>query len=186
MKIGVDIDLSIVRSDLAWENWLDRHFPKLTDMPLKGVDYDLGNYYGKNEYGLKHMDFWENNHLYDELQIIPAAVDALRAFKEAGHNVGFLSYTKSGHFTSKFRMLSRLDFLDFKNGDSFIATKEKGFLSGSVEVMIDDRNKFLNQFSDDVIKIKIDTRYTQEEEPRVQYDLVTSNWKSIQDFVLDL
>lgn len=186
MNIGVDIDMSMVRSDIPWENYLDRHFPKIQDIPDREVEYNLGYYYGESPVGLTHMDFWQNNHLYDDLSPAPEVIEALKAFKEAGHNLGFISYTKSGHFSSKFRMLNRLPFLDFNNGDSFIATKEKGFLSGSVDVMIEDRNKFLNQFSDEVIKIKVQTRFKQDEPPRVAYDLVTNNWLEIKNFILDL
>lgn len=186
MKIGVDIDLTLVKSDIPWESFLIRHFPQVKEIPEKDVDYDLGNYFGENPYGLKHMDFWDNNHLYDDMFPVPEAVECLRALKEAGHKLIFISYTKSNHFSSKVRMLKKLDFVDFKNGDAFFATKEKGAMSGAVDVMIEDRNKFLNQFSDEVIKIKMKTRYTQDEPARINYDLETNNWNEIKDFILDM
>ena len=47
--------------------------------------------------------------------------------------------------------------------------------------MIDDRNKFLNQFFD-VKTILFKTRYTQDEAPKV-YDLQTSSWSEIVRYI---
>lgn len=185
IKIGIDIDLTLVPSDVAWKKWLIKHFPQISEIPEVDVDYNLGVYFGESPVGLNKMDFWCNNHLYDEIEVFPEALDAIKAFKEAGFDIGFISHTKSGHYKSKFRMLKRIPYLDFDNGDSFIATKEKGFLSGSIDVMIDDRNKFLNQFFWETVKIKFETPYTQCEQDIKYYDLKTKHWKEIKEFVLD-
>lgn len=185
MNIGIDIDLTLVDSGKGWENWLKKHFPQTKVIPNKNINYNLSEYFGESSTGLKHFDYWSNNHLYDDMDFEEGAYSSLKNLKEKGFNLIFISHTKSGHFKSKFRLLKKLDFLDFSNGDAFIATKEKGTLSGCLAAMVDDRNKFLNQFEDEVIKIKFDTLYSQEEEPRVQYDLVSRNWTEIADFILE-
>lgn len=70
------------------------------------------------------------------------------------------------------------------SGHGFYATKNKAGLK--LDVIIDDRNEFLNQFGDDVLKIKFWTPYDQSEELKVSIDLETSDWSHIQDFILDL
>lgn len=183
LTIGVDIDLTIVPSDVYWEAWLKRHFEQISEIPKENADYNLGKYFKESKNGLKHMDFWDNPHLYDEMELLPGCYDALKALKESGHNLLFISHTRSGHFSSKFRLLSKLPFLEFESGskDGFIATKEKGVLSPALNIMIDDRNKFLNQFYD-VKTVLFETRYTQDETPKV-YDLQTSNWGEIVKYI---
>lgn len=75
-----------------------------------------------------------------------------------------------------------LDLDGGTDGCGFYATKYKAGVAGSY--IIDDRNEFLNQFDDHVVKIKYDTPFTQKEEPRCQYDLETMCWLRIRDFIL--
>lgn len=186
MNIAVDIDLTIVDTGASWLAWLKQHFPMEQVVPCSEVSYNLGEYFGESTTGLHHFEYWDNNHLYDELEFIHGVVENLGILKSHGHNIYFVSHTRPGHFKSKFRMLSRLEFIDFKGGDAFLATQEKGSLSGSVDVIIDDRHAFLNQFADDVIKIKFSTPYTQDEELIGTVDLATSDWTVIKDFIMDI
>jgi len=180
LTIGVDIDLTIVPSDVYWEKWLKKHFKQILEIPEENADYNLGKYFAESKFGLKHMDFWDNPHLYDEMEFIPGCYDALEDLKKCGHNLLFISHTRSGHFSSKFRLLNKLPFLQFESGcqDGFIATKEKGVLSPAVDIMIDDRNKFLNQFFN-VKTILFKTRYTQDELPKRKHYLESSDWAEI-------
>lgn len=185
MNIGVDIDLTIVDTGNGWRSWLEKHFPQIKEIPEHNISYNLGEYFGKSKTGLTHFEYWDNNHLYDDLEFIHGVEESLRSIKECGHNLYFTSHTRPGHFKSKFRMLNRLGFVDFSKGDAFFATQEKGALSGCISVMVDDRNKFLNQFSGDVIKIRYDTPYSQDQDKRVVYDLCSGSWTSIADFILE-
>lgn len=184
LRVGIDIDLTIVPSDIYWEQWLKKHFKQKCEIPDKDVDYNLGNYFEESSTGLHHMDFWDNPNLYDEMDLYPSCYEALKLIKEDGHDLVFISHTRPGHFSSKFRLLKRMPFLFFDSGydDGFIATKEKGVLSNALDIMVDDRNKFLNQFYG-VGTVLYKTKYKQDEKPRDIYDLETSDWKEIIKFI---
>lgn len=194
--ILIDVDLTFVNSDKAWLQWMEQVYKQPPDYKAMADDcyrsgllnYNLSVYFdteGKKE--ISPYDFWEDPFLYDKLTPIEGAVEAIEKLHQAGHPIGLVSYCKKGHFGSKVRFLkANLPFLDLdsqNNGCGFYATKYKAGVRGGV--IIDDRNAFLNQFSDDVVKIKFDTIYSQEEEPRVVYDLVSISWGDISDFILD-
>ena len=67
-----------------------------------------------------------------------------------------------------------------------MVTHEKHF--ADVDVIIDDRNKFLESFKDkpEVIKIKVKTMFTQDTDLTVSLDLETNDWKKIGEFISDL
>ena len=69
---------------------------------------------------------------------------------------------------------------------AFIATKEKWAVLG--DVVIDDRNYFLNQFSNrrECLKIKIKTPYSQDVGLSVSLDLETNDWNKIGQFINEL
>lgn len=183
----VDVDLTIVASDLSWLEWLRKRYPQILNIPEKDIDYNLAKYFDHQDcYGCSGMDYWNQFDLYDNLPLIEGCYEALEALKSAGFNFAFTSHTKSGHFSSKTRMLKKIPFVDFSKGDAYVATHEKGVLSDCAFAVIDDRNKFLNQFGDSVLKVKYDTPYTQCEEPTSQYDLITNDWSKIKDFIIDM
>lgn len=186
--IGIDLDLTSVDTGRGWYEWLCRHFEQIEELPEGNIDYNLGKYFSPGTTGLTHFDYWDNNHLYDDLYLIKGAEETFQEWKRKGYRLIFISHTKSGHFKSKFRMLKKMPFLKFGDGssDAFVATKEKGLLSDAVDVMIDDRIDMLNQFSDKVVKIQFETPYTQKETPRTTFDLVTDEWSDIRDFVEEI
>lgn len=189
-----DIDLTFVDSGTPWLNWLVSVYGVEPDFTIKApgdlIHYNLSKYFPKPLiHQINPYDFWEDPHLYDKLRPIKGAVQALESIKAAGHPIRFGSYCKNGHFSSKARMVKRetSHFLDIETGatgDGFYATKVKNGIKGAV--IIDDRNQFLNQFDDDVIKIKFLTPYTQDEAPRCKYDLETDDWAEIRDFTIDI
>jgi hypothetical protein len=191
--ILVDVDLTFVDSGTPWMDWLvnvNGCNPDFSKSPENGqIHYNLGKYFpAPGEYGVCPFEFWEDPYLYDKLRPMFGAVSALESLKKEGHPIRFVSHCKTGHFSSKARFLKREcgHFLDLEKGttgDGFYATKVKSGVSG--RVIIDDRNEFLNQFSDDVIKIKFKTSYTQTVPPRVGYDLETNSWLKIKEFILD-
>lgn len=194
--ILVDVDLTFVDSGWPWLDWMmsvyqcDADCSAMeNDRNSKGLyDYNLSKYFpNRCKQAIEPYEFWEDPHLYDKLQPIEGAVEAVRRLNEAGHPIRFVSYCKKGHFSSKVRFLKRhCPFLDLeggKDGSGFYATKYKAGVSGGI--IIDDRNQFLNQFAPEVMKIKFDTPFTQDEEPNTQYDFVSGDWKKIADFILD-
>lgn len=194
--ILVDVDLTFVDSGWPWLEWMENVYQIKADSLLMEndrrefglFDYNLSKYFPTRcKEAIAPYEFWEDPHLYDKLKPMPGAVDAIRRLHEAGHPIRFVSYCKKGHFSSKVRFLKRhCPFLDLDNGtdgSGFYATKVKAGVTGGV--IIDDRNQFLNQFSDEVIKVKFATPFTQEEDPRTQYDLVSSDWNVIAEWLLE-
>jgi len=194
--IIIDVDLTVVDSGWPWMDWMATVYdmPPNQEMLDKDsangglINYNLSVYFpDRCKEAIPPYEFWEDPHLYDKLRPIPGVVEAVKALHEAGHPIRFVSYCKKGHFSSKVRFLKRLfPFLDLDGGSDgcgFWATKNKAGVKGGV--IIDDRHQFLNQFEDDVIKIKFDTPFTQDEAPRVKYDLVSSSWGEIKDYLLE-
>lgn len=194
LSIGIDVDLTWVDSGSAWLSWLERTSGSRVDwdlppkLPNGALHYNLTKYFPPPKpHQLPGMAFWEETHLYDTLEPREGAVAALEALVKAGHFAHFISMCKKGHFSSKVRHIERYTshFMDLEphNGHGFYATKNKGLLA--VDVIIDDRNSFLNQFGDHVLKIKFDTPYSQDEELIGKPDLVTGDWAVIKEFLLD-
>lgn len=195
LNIGIDIDLTWVDSGSSWIRWMEKAYgvqvnwdlpPKL---PNGALYYNVSKYFPPpKEHQLAPYEFWEEQHLYDSLEPREGAVEALRALVKAGHFAHFISMCTKGHFSSKVRHIKRHtdDFMSIEpeSGHGFYATKNKGMIK--VDVIIDDRNSFLNQFSDDVVKIKFSTPYDQDETLNSPPALVTDNWLQIRDFILNL
>lgn len=194
--ILVDVDLTFVDSGWPWLDWMTDVYQCDADTDAMHNDrtstgfynYNLSKYFpNRCKEAIPPYEFWEDPHLYDKLTPLPGAVDAIRRLHEAGHPIRFVSYCKKGHFSSKVRFLKRhCPFLDLDNGtdgSGFYATKVKAGVAGGV--IIDDRNQFLNQFPDDVIKIKFDTPFSQDVEPSTNYDFVSKDWYGIANWLLD-
>ena len=194
--IIVDVDLTVVDSGWPWLYWMEAVYNTTADYDRMAIDrelhgllnYNLSAYFpNRCTQALSPYEYFEDPHLYDKLLPLPGVVDAIYRLWKAGHPIRFVSYCKKGHFSSKVRFLKRhFPFIDLDSGacgSGFYATKNKAGVSG--RYVIDDRHEFLNQFPDDVLKIKFKTQYTQSEEPKVVYDLVSNNWERIADFILD-
>jgi len=131
------------------------------------------------------MSFWSDPKLYQKLTPNPDAVKIINELAAQGHNIVFLSMCKKGHFASKVQS-SKEWFNIPQEQYGFIVTHEKHF--ADVDVIIDDRNKFLESFKykPEVIKIKIKTPFTQDADLSVSLDLETSDWNKIGEFINDL
>lgn len=194
--ILIDVDLTFIDSGWPWLSWMESVYQVAPATALMEKDFNETGLYNYNlskyfptrcQEAIPPYEFWEDPHLYDKLKPLPGAVDAVRRLHEAGHPIRFVSYCKKGHFSSKVRFLKRhCPFLDLDNGtdgSGFYATKVKAGVAGGV--IIDDRHQFLNQFDDNVIKVKFDTPFTQDEEPRTQYDLTSCDWNVIAEWLLE-
>jgi len=195
LQIGIDVDLTWVDSGTAWIVWMEKMYNVKVDWTLPPENPQGLLYYNVSKYfptpsahQLAPYDFWEEQHLYDGLHPRAGAIEALRDLVAAGHFAHFISMCKKGHFSSKVRHIKRYteDFMSIEpgSGHGFYATKNKSMLR--VDVIIDDRNSFLNQFPDDVIKIKFATPYDQDEPLRSPPALETDNWLEIRDFLLGI
>lgn len=195
--IIVDVDLTVVDSGWPWLEWMEKVYATPADKDrmdwdlknLGCLNYNLSVYFpDRCSQALSPYEYFEDPHLYDKLKPLPGVVDAIYRLWKAGHPIRFVSYCKKGHFSSKVRFLKRnFPFIDLDKGDcgsGFYATKNKAGVKGSY--VIDDRNEFLNQFDDEVVKIKFYTNYSQNELQTRPYDMVSDDWSEIVDFILDL
>jgi 5'(3')-deoxyribonucleotidase len=125
------------------------------------------------------MDFWRNEGVYDWVDPVNGSLDALMEIKRViGCDIIAVSHCKGNHFKSKWQFLKR----NFGNTiDGFIATKEKYYVA--CDILIDDRNSYLNKMPDGIGCIRFDTCYTQDEEP-TRLMKVCKDWEEITEYLL--
>lgn len=187
--IGVDFDLTVVDCVFQQGGWIDHqnamsyhYISKEQFSVMKEIDYNLGKYYPDLTES-ESFSFWKDTSLYQKLKPYQGAVEVINNLAKKGHKIVFISHCQTNHFKSK--VVAAKEWFDIpKESFGFLATKEKHFVN--VDVMIDDRNVFLNSFSDKVIKIKFDTPYTQCEDLEVSLDFHSSNWHDIGNFLEDV
>lgn len=186
MNIGVDFDLTVVDCIFQQGGWIDHlntisyhYISKDQFSKMEEIEYDLGTYY-KDLPEAESFSFWKDVSLYQKLKPYEDAVTVINKLAEQGHNIVFLSHCQQNHFKSKVQAAKEW-FRIPKSQFCFMATKEKHF--ANVDLMVDDRNNFLNGFGDEIVKIKFETPYSQSEELKVSIDLKTNNWKTIGEFI---
>lgn len=174
MRIGVDVDLTVVDLVDDWLAWLN----SMTGQSLTKADcnysYAIGEYFKEDlkKLDLCPKDFWRAANIYDLAKPLEGAVPYLQLLHEEGAEIVFISKTMGNHGESKKMFLNR--WFPFNSGIVF--TDEKGLVD--VDVMVDDRIEFLNQFNEKVLKILIKTPYTQTEKPNGTI-YQTKNWRAI-------
>ena len=173
--ILVDVDLTVVDSGTPWVDWLNQAAGTfIHPNPESGaIDYDLSVYWKDylQEYDIDPYEYWRSESLYDDLEPLEGAVGCLEGFAIAGWNVVFVSALKGNHHKSKYHFLKR----NFPFMAGFIGTREKQFVKG--DVIIDDRNKFLNVMPEGIHRILFETPYTQDED--LNYPTASiSNWNT--------
>ena len=186
MNIGIDIDLTLVRSDIAWWQWMctvtqthkDFEYPSITPR-----HYNLGEYFEEEFKDLSYepLDFWRGTSVYDNLYPMPNAQEVLNNLNEAGHNLYFISTIKGNHAKSKVEWVKRFfPFVRQKN-NAILLTKQKHAVN--CDMMIDDRNAVLNSMRGGCEKIKMWTPYTQDD---LQGPYTTCyNWLEIEKRIKD-
>jgi len=160
--IGVDVDLTVCDVGPAWWRWMEaesgcwQDYPCEEDTPPESVCYDMSIYFTDQLWkrGIDPMDFYRAKDCYDHENPLPGAVAGLQALHNEGHEIVFISMITGGHFQSKKRFLEKY----FPFMKAFIATGEKQYIN--LDVMVDDRNRFLNTTNAEV-RIKIATPFTQ-------------------------
>lgn len=176
--IVVDVDITLVRTDLAWWEWME----KVTDKclaPERPLPYNISTLFEDSvPEGVDLFDYWRDGCVYHTLKPRDGAIECLTDLDSQGWDVVFASHIKGLHHKSKVNFLKR--HFPFMKG--FLATKEKGFIKA--DAVVDDRVKFLNQFPSDVKKFLIDTPYQQCQEP-VDGIYEVEDWREIQDRLLN-
>ncbi len=171
--IAVDVDLTVVRSDLAWLDWLNKQSGKNLTLEDCGMDYNLGKYFP--EVG-NPFYFWKREDTYDKMTVMEDSVKALSELYNQGYKIEFVSHCFDVHYQSKLNMLKRsypFDIVLRSTGDK----SEIKF-----DYFIDDRHTYLNNCKDRVGLIKYETGFTQEEELNVEVE-VLSSWGDILNYI---
>ena len=154
--LGVDVDLTLVRTDSGWREWLaERHGYVRCAM----TDYNFGVYY---PHCADPYEYWRTLD-YDKFKPLEGSVEALAALSQY-FDIAFISQAKGFHHKSKYYWLDR--HFPFKTG--VMLTKEKWLMKGSVVAMIDDRLDHLKGFDFDQ-RVLFKTRYTQSVECNVAF-----------------
>lgn len=184
MIFGVDVDLTFCPSDLHWWDWMflrmgviPEQFPTEIS-PNMMLEYDLSKEIRDIGYSesriekAKPYDYWRQKNLYDDMQPLPGAVDAMDMLHKDGHEILFVSALKGDHHKSKYYFLKK--YVPYMAG--LIGTKEKHFTR--CDVMVDDRVNNLNLFTHLGAnrKVLFKTPYKQDGVDYKDY-LVVQDWK---------
>lgn len=190
--IAIDIDL-VLTPDMGklWYDFLlnekgfdittNNHKQLERDFQQENVNYNISNYFNLPD-GYDCMEFWKQPDLYKDIPLIEGAYGVIKELYDSGFwEIYFLSHTTFEHIFSKYDYVkTHFSFL----GDNlhFVATKSKGCMNGSADVVIDDRVSNLNMFNRDCVRFLMSTPYQQEEEPNVDLTAVTS-WDKVINYL---
>lgn len=184
MIIGIDFDNTIFNTGRLWERWF-KGLVGVDKVPIKNAEYDLTKYY-KQEIedsagALGKEFFFDRKDLYDRQKIFfnKNAMYVISQLATIGHRIWIISDCSPINFIAKYIPSKKLLY-----AERVIRTPDKG--KYDVDIMIDDRNEYLNQFKDksDTILIKFDTKYKQEV-PLIRDDvIVTDKWNHIKELVM--
>lgn len=189
--IAIDVDLTTLASDVLWWEWLVKMcgesnlgFSSLEQLHIwatttnQKVDYDLTEYFGEpiND-RVSALDFFRSDSTYDLVQPVEGAVEYISKLASEGFEIVFVTHCKRNHSRSKYNCLERY----FKGFDwDYVVTKEKHRVNA--DIIIDDRNEFLQQFLDKgKTAIRIHTPYTQHTDVDEEHMLFKEceDWKAV-------
>lgn len=168
--VAIDVDETVVDVLPVWNRWCSAFFGKI----YLGDEYDLCKIYGEEA-----MTFWSTPFLYQKLTPKPDAVECLTKLSDEGYEIGFVTYCKKAHLSSKCKWIKQhFPFYKF-----IYASKEKGYVR--CDYFIDDRHTYLNQQPSNVKLIKFDTPYVQSEtlEHDGKWVVRAKDWKEIYEII---
>lgn len=189
MRIGIDLDVTLIDSPKSWFEWLqcmcggDYEFtpwPYFKEKIIKEkgqINYNLAAYFPepKNK-NVDVKNWWRGDTTYDTVKAVKGGVEAVTELSKY-HDIVFISALKGNHHKSKHCWLKRHFDFDF----GFVGTQEKELIN--VDVMIDDRVCVLNRFDKSVTTIRYDSPYLQTEEPTREH-YVAETWEDVLKIIL--
>lgn len=143
MLIGVDVDE--VCADMLTE-WIRRYNIRWDDHLQRSdiTAWDIRKF-AKPECGSKIYDILHEGNLYEDVAPIPGALWAVRALKEMGHRVVYISSCVEGAVDHKIAWLVKHKFLpDKRSQPDFIAAVEKWLVKA--DLLIDDNAETIAKF----------------------------------------
>lgn len=178
----IDCDQTVVNTAYSWWQWLELHTKAGYAYEDVSLNYNFADVYadvwdkqGKTGHP---FDYWRGKCVYDSLSPIQGSVEALQALHDKGWDIIFVSAVKGDHHKSKYGFLKE----HFPFMAAFIATKEKGYVKA--DLVIDDRNKFLNMFDDrETMLIKKITTFDQCEDLNKSLFASFDDWNSFKIYI---
>lgn len=184
--IAIDCDITLWDTDCGWFDYLDDRteeqyygYTHCKDSLNKRVNYNLTSYFSDITFE-EGMKYWDKPETYVNCKTHKHAVETIRQLYMAGCEIVFVTYCmgSSVHANAKYkRLLEDFDFIP-KDELNFVATNNKGLVKA--DIIVDDRNKYLNQMSEGVKLIKFDSPYTQEETIDREY-VLCEDWYQVED-----
>lgn len=185
-RIGIDVDLTTLESDVSWWNWLQNMCRgEYANTPLEKVVeshngracYNLAAYFPEPINRNVHpLDYWRNEGCYDLVKPRDDAMIFINKLIDEGYEIVFITHNKGNGSRSKFNCLTR--YFGYGNF-SYIVTKEKHLVD--VDCLVDDRNEFLNNFTRGKA-IRIETPYTQSQST-ADHIIKTNDWSEIYELI---
>lgn len=179
MTIAIDLDITLYLTGTHWREWLIEKCDgcKASYEDSYWIDYDLRTYFNLPE-GLNGFEFWSEPETYENCTIKEGAVEVIEELYNKGFEIVFVSYCMGcpDQIKHKIKRLKK-DFPFLLPEDfHFVATKSKGLVK--CDYLIDDRNVFLNQTAGDVINLKMESRYAQDE-PLKKEVIDVRDWEEV-------
>lgn len=182
MRIGIDVDLTVVDTAREWYNYLRERtlvdVPSYEDLLAKGeeIEYDYSKIFTdltRNEC----LEYWRPEGIYDFLNPIKDSVEVLEDLKFTKKcEIIFVSTIKGNHHKSKFYFLKK----HFPFMDGLIATKEKEY--AKVDMLIDDRCNVLQRLISPTVGVQFKTPFKQYTDYKPPY--ACNGWKEIHKLIL--
>lgn len=142
-------------------NYTSQHIP----FEEVSKSYNFASHYTDICPNVAHA-FWKSRNLYDNATPIPGVVEAVKAFKDAGYHIVFVSHIEGDHGKSKFDFLNR----HFPFMDGYVASREKGYVQATIA--FDDRLEHLAHYekiNPDCITVWVDNGHDQPEDVESYY-----------------
>ena len=175
--IGVDIDGTVVGTDIGWYEWAYLTIHKSEPPPItEPLPYNLQEYFKVGDW---IWDYWRDEHLYDRLKPFEDSVEVLKKLSEKNEIV-FISRIKGNHHKSKYYFIER----NFPFFSEVVYCQKKQYVK--CDVMIDDRLSVLRDM--DCKRILFDRPFLQDVNEVDVHKFITDyecsfrtidNWKDI-------
>lgn len=182
MRIGVDVDLTVVDTAREWYNYLMTKtslvLPSYDEQIASGVtiEYDYAKIFTDLSRDVC-LEYWRPEGIYDGLSPIKDSVEVLQDLKfSKGYDIVFVSTIKGNHHKSKYYFLKK----NFPFMDGLIATKEKEY--AKVDMLIDDRCSVLQRLIQPTFGIQFKTPFDQYTDFKPSY--VCDSWEEIHKLAL--
>ena len=135
---AVDVDLTVVDTLASWVEWYE--FSTGAVFPWDRTHEKSVNRL-MEENMFSPLNYWNKEDLYDTLQPMEGAVDALTRISES-YRIVFVTKSTAGHLYSKAAFLNR--HFPFHSG--IVNTSDKGLVEA--EVYVDDFDKYVDKIQE--------------------------------------